>query len=145
MNKILIGVLFLICSIASFASNNVSVAMVKKVNGDVSVKRANVFVKSTLGQKLYENDVILTGKNGNIGIVFNDGSILNLSEGSVIKIENFIFKPVQKDFKFSLNMTKGKGVFESGKIGKLSPKSFKMKFPDGVVGIRGTKFLLEVD
>jgi len=42
-----------------------------------------------------------------------------------------------------LDLKKGKAVFSSGKIGKLSPKSVKFRIPTGVIGIRGTKFAVE--
>ncbi len=142
MKKYVVSALFLTLCVNSYAGE--LVAMVKKLDGDVSIKRMDNNIKSSLGQKLYEKDIVTTGKNGTVSIVFNDGSILNLTENSIIAIDNFVFKPATKDFNFALNMKKGKGIFESGKIGKISPESFKLKFPDGVVGIRGTKFLLEV-
>ncbi len=41
-------------------------------------------------------------------------------------------------------MSKGLATFESGKIGKLSPESVRFRIPEGTIGIRGTKFYVEV-
>ena len=43
-----------------------------------------------------------------------------------------------------MNLKKGKAVFSSGKIGKLSPESVKFRIPEGIIGIRGTQFAVEV-
>ena len=50
----------------------------------------------------------------------------------------------KKKYKVDLELKKGKAMFSSGKIGKLSPKSFKLRIPEGAIGIRGTKFVVEV-
>ncbi|NOX16251.1 MAG: FecR domain-containing protein [Epsilonproteobacteria bacterium] len=47
-------------------------------------------------------------------------------------------------FAFDLNMKKGLASFESGKIGKLAPKVVHFRVPEGTIGIRGTKFYVEV-
>ena len=35
-------------------------------------------------------------------------------------------------------------MFESGKVSEISPESFEFKIPDGIIGIRGTKFIIEL-
>jgi len=59
-------------------------------------------------------------------------------------INKFIVKPSKKKYDVDLKLKKGKAVFSSGKIGKLSPKSVKFRIPEGIIGIRGTKFAVEV-
>lgn len=141
MKKLFLSIL-LIFSIDLMANEHI--AIVKEIKGDVSTKHLAKLEKSFLGEKLYQKDIITTGKDGTVSIVFNDGSVLNLASNSLLSIDDFVFEPAKNDFNFNLNLKKGKGVFESGKIGKLAPDSFQMKFPQGIVGIRGTKFLIEV-
>lgn len=141
MNILKIIILLSTLCLSLYAKDHI--ALVKQINGSVTIMHDKNSKKAFIGQKLYEKDVILTGSNGKIGISFNDGSTINLGKNSFLSIEDFTFKPLENDFKFTLNLKKGIGVFKSGKIGKLAPDSFKMKFPQGIIGIRGTKFLID--
>lgn len=129
--------------LVSFGFANENIAIVKKVSGDVFVKNKNQKVK--LGHKIYENDIIQTSKDGNVQIIFNDGSLITLGKDSLLVIDKFIFKPLKEEFAFDLNLQKGTTVFESGKIGKLAPEKFQMEVPQGIIGIRGTKFLVDLE
>ncbi len=140
MKKVcLFGLMF--CATSLFSSSFVAIA--KDVNKKVEVKRGSdtVFIKD--GAKLFENDVVMT-KKGKVLLAFNDGSILNLGPNSFLTIEKFTFKPYEKEYDFKLDMKKGVGVFESGRLGKLSPESFALKVPQGIIGVRGTKFLIDI-
>ena len=86
----------------------------------------------------------MTGSNSRVGVIFRDGSVLSLEGNSFLRIKEFIFQPIEDKFDFKLFLKKGTALFESGKIGTLSPKSFRFEIPQGTVGIRGTKFLVEV-
>ncbi len=121
------------------------VAYIKNLDGDVLIKRNEKEVILDIGSKLKIGDLILTKKESSIGIIFEDGTVLTIGENSIFKINNYIFKPLEKKFDFDIELTKGKSSFESGKIGKLAPQSVKFKIPEGIIGIRGTKFFVEVD
>ncbi len=132
---------FIISTSLLFASG---IAIVKKIGGEVFVKRNSHLISLKAGEQLYEGDILITKKNGKIGIIFDDGTLLSLGENSILNINKYIFKPASNNFDINLDMKKGLAAFESGKIGKLSPKSVKFKIPEGTIGIRGTKFLVEV-
>jgi len=135
--------LFLVLGTVTFLLS-ADIAMVKKAAGEVFVKRADTMVPLVIGSQLQKADIIMTKKASNVGLIFDDGTILSLGENSILSIDDYIFKPEKKEFSFDLNMKKGYASFESGKIGKLSPESVKFRVPEGTVGIRGTKFYVEV-
>lgn len=120
------------------------VAIVKKVSGEVFAKRVDTMHKLSIGNKIQEKDIVITKNTGSIGMIFEDGTILSLGENSILSINKYLFRPSQKEFSFDVDMSKGLATFESGKIGKLSPESVKFRVPEGIVGIRGTKFYVEV-
>lgn len=120
------------------------IAIIKKLNGKVLVKRNESNITLNLKSKIKKKDIIITKDNSSIGIIFDDGTVLTLGENSILKIDDYIFSPKEKNFNFNLELLKGTSCFESGKIGKLSPESVKFKIPEGVIGIRGTKFYVEV-
>ncbi len=120
------------------------VAIVKKVSGEVFAKRLKDIEKLSMGSKIQEKDIIITKTSSNIGLIFEDGTIVSLGENSVLSINKYIFRPSQKEFMFDVDMSKGLVTFESGKIGKLAPEAVKFRIPEGTIGIRGTKFYVEV-
>lgn len=139
----MLRILFITSVLLSFLFSQ-DVAIVKKVSGEVFAKRAEVMQKLSAGQKVKESDVIITKKESSVGMIFDDGTIISLGQNSVLSINKYLFRPSKKEFSFDVDMSKGLASFESGKIGKLSPESVKFRVPEGTVGIRGTKFYVEV-
>jgi hypothetical protein len=133
----------MIFSLSAVASE--SVAFIKSVQGNAIVKRDNTVVLAQKGVSLFSNDILQTGSDGAIGISFNDGTRISLGSKSILVIDDYFFAPSQKDFRFDLSLQKGTAVFESGKISKLAPEKVHFKVPQGVIGIRGTKFVVEAE
>ena len=121
-----------------------SVAIVKKTTGKVEVKRKKRIISIKVGTSLENGDIIMTKSKSSIGITFDDGSRLSLGAKAIFVINKFVVKPSKKRYNVDLELKKGKAMFDSGKIGKLSPKSVKFRIPEGAIGIRGTKFVVEV-
>jgi len=119
------------------------VGMVKTLTGTVEVKRDKKTITLKKGSTLKNGDIILTKAKSSVGIVFDDGSRLSLGAKAIFVINKFVVKPSKKKYDVDLDLKKGKALFSSGKIGKLSPKSVKFHIPTGVIGIRGTKFAVE--
>jgi hypothetical protein len=121
------------------------IALIKSVQGDVTLKRGNEIVSVQKGGVVYENDLIQTGEKGMIALSFNDGTLISIGPKSVLAVDSYLFAPSQKKFAFDLTLHKGTAAFESGRIGKLAPEKVHFKTSQGIVGIRGTKFVVEVE
>jgi hypothetical protein len=120
------------------------VAIVKTIKNNVQVKRVYTILPVKVGFLLNEDDILITGKNSSVGIIFTDGTRLSLGAKSYIVIEKYVYEPEKNNFAFDLNMTKGKAMFESGKFGIMAPQKVKFKVPDGIIGIDGTKFYVDI-
>lgn len=140
MKKIIILLIFFI----SIIYGNNPIAIVKSTTGKVEIKRYNKVIEIKTGAILQKGDIILTKSKSSIGIIFDDGSRLSLGENAIFNINRFTFKPNKNKYNIDLKLTRGKALFNSGKIGKFAPKSVKFRIPEGVIGIRGTEFLVEV-
>jgi len=121
-----------------------NVAIVKTMSGKVEVKRSKKIISLKVGSTLENGDIIMSKSKSSIGITFSDGSRLSLGEKAIFIIKKFEVEPEKKEYDVDLDLKKGKAVFSSGKIGKLAPKSVKFHVPEGIIGIRGTKFAVEV-
>lgn len=120
------------------------IATVKKITGEVQVKRNKEIISIKVGSALKSGDIIRSKDESSIGIMFNDGSRLSLGERAIFVIKKFTVNPSKEQYDVDLDLQKGKAVFSSGKIGTLSPQSVKFRIPEGIIGIRGTKFAVEV-
>ncbi len=121
-----------------------NIAIVKNTTGKVYAKRAKENIELNVGNQLQNGDILITKKDSSIGVIFHDGTLLSLGENSILSIDKYLFQPSNNKFTFDLDMKKGLVTFESGKIGKLAPKAVHFRVPEGTIGIRGTKFYVEV-
>lgn len=120
-------------------------ALVKSVSGDVQVTRQHETFKAISGSELLVSDRVVTAPGASAAIVFRDGTLLTLGSGADILLRDYVFEPKNNKFAFALYLAKGSAIYESGKIGKLSPQSVKVETPKATVGVRGTRFLVEAN
>lgn len=139
----MVRILFFTAVLLSFLFS-ADIAIVKNLSGDVMVKRAEKLVEMTQGDKLLKNDILITKSSSSVGVIFQDGTVLSLGENSILHVDDFLFEPAKSEFKFDIKLDQGLATFESGKIGKLAPESVMFRIPEGTIGIRGTKFYVEV-
>lgn len=129
----------------AFAEGSDYIAILKKPKNDVSVHRVDseVTVKEN-SEYIFKGDIIETGSNSSATLIFNDGTIISLDSKSLLKIDDYLFKPSEKEYKFDLFLKEGVATFESGKMGKVAPEKISFNVPEGTIAVRGTKFLVEV-
>jgi hypothetical protein len=126
------------------ASPSPVIGTVQKVNGIATVDRQGQTIFAEIGLEIWENDILRTGPDGSIGVVFSDDTLLSLGPESVLVIDEFVFAPNQEEFSIVLRMLKGTAAYLSGLISKLAPESAHFKTPTASIGIRGTKFIVKV-
>ena len=95
--------------------------------------------------RFYQNDIIRTGAESSVGIIFEDNTILSLGPKSEIVIDEYVFAPEKGMLSMITRMVKGTASYISGIIGRQSPESVKFQTPDATIGIRGTQFLVKVE
>lgn len=141
-----LALISLFCAVMPVRAGEVHAALIKSVNGDVNVTRPHQdAVRATAGATLRISDRVTTAPGASAAIVFGDGTLLTLGAGADILVRDYVFVPKDGNFAFSLYLAKGSAIYESGKIGKLSPESVKIETPMATVGVRGTRFLIEAN
>lgn len=119
--------------------------LLKTVTGDVVIQRGESLVAAQQGVQLISSDILITKENGYAGIIFTDGTTITIGPGSEFNINKYQFKPDVEAYDFSMYLKKGSAIYNSGKIGKLSPESVDFSTPRASVGVRGTRFIIEVE
>jgi hypothetical protein len=130
---------------ATSADPSSTVATIEKVSGVATVVRQGRTISAKIGLEVYENDTLRTGRNGSIGVVFNDDTLLSLGPESILVIDEFVFAPRQGKFSIAIRTLKGTVAYISGLISKLAPESAHIETPTSSIGIRGTKFVARVE
>ena len=118
-------------------------AIVKLTSGSVSVERAGVRLPGAVGLALFPADVVVTGEDGNIGMTFDDNSLLSLGPSSRYSIDSFRFNRRTYEGKFQSTLSKGKLAVMSGKLAKQGQDQMQVQTPTSILGVRGTYFVVE--
>jgi hypothetical protein len=63
----------------------------------------------------------------------------------VVVINDYVFAPAQSNMSIVIRMIKGTAAYLSGIIAKLSPESVKFETPTATLGVRGTRFCVQVE
>ncbi len=145
MNRLLLAVCGLGLATAAWAADPPPIGTIKTASGDARIARAGQDIKAEAGAVLQQQDVLKTGADGALGVTFRDNSTVSLGPNSDLAVETFVFEPAEKKFSFVSRMTRGTALFVSGAMAKLSPESVSIATPTSTIGVRGTKFLVEVD
>ena len=137
-------ILFLCVTPCSAVDQEVA-GVINNVNGKAFVERVGQVVDAVVGQKIYQEDILQTGPDGSIGVIFRDDTVLSMGPDTRIAIDEFLFSPADGKLSFVSRVSKGTAAFLSGKIAKLAPESVRVETPLAVLGVRGTRFLVAVD
>ena len=103
---------------------------------------ANASGQANVGDVVYRGDVIETGGDGIVGLVFTDGTSFNISSNARMELNEFIYDPKGKSNATLLNLKKGAFTFIAGAIAKTG--DMKIETPVGTMGIRGTAPHVEI-
>jgi len=120
------------------------VGQIKVVKGTVHVERAGQRVPAVVGTKVRQTDLVVTGPDGSVGIVFLDASLLSIGPNSALGIDRFAFDSTTNQGAFDTSLQKGTLAVVSGKIAKQSPDAMRVKTPSTILGARGTEFGVRV-
>lgn len=90
---------------------------------------------------VFLNDVVETGPDSKVHILFIDDTELTLGENARLQIDEYIFDPDNTDSNAGrFSITRGAFLFVSGLITKISKPDVQVNTAYGTIGIRGTEF-----
>ncbi len=136
-------VLFLLSLDAvSMAADNFA-GTVKESKGLATITRTGKDIPAKTGLDIMKNDVLTTGENGWLAVIFEDKSRLVLGASSKMRIEQYLYPGKESGLLFDLS----KGFFRTvtGKIVEANPEGFNMRTPLAIVGIRGSDVFAHVE
>lgn len=117
--------------------------VVQSSQGSATVTRGGQETPADPGMKLQVGDVLATGSNGSLGVIFRDDSTLSLGPDSSLVVREFLFSPAEHRLGLVARLTKGTMAYLSGVLGKLAPEAVRFETPVATIGIRGTRFAVK--
>lgn len=121
------------------------IGKVSEVRGEATVVRDGRELRAVQGFEVSARDVLRTGSDGSLGVVFQDETTLSLGPKSELAIDDYAFSPDQSRFAFVVSVVRGTAAYVSGLIAKLCPESARFVTPSASIGIRGTRMVIQVD
>ncbi len=140
---IIIG-LTLFCYIGMAKAEEPRAGFVKNVSGQAFIERNNVTMPANVNDRLIEKDTLLTGRNGSMGIILQDNSVMSIGSDTRLVISKFLFEPSDAKLSFTAQVKKGTVVYLTGLIAKLNRRGVRFETPTTVCGVRGTHFAIKV-
>ena len=133
------GYLFICCSVSYFALASERIGTIGIVIGQADVVNRNIDLK--IKENIYFGDVIRTGAQTNLQILFEDETVFTIGENTEIVINEFIYDPNQNNElnKISAEVMQGSLKVVTGLISKENPENLLITLPTGVLATRGTE------
>ncbi len=121
------------------------IGRVKLASGIAIIERGGQKIPATLGQLLFKGDTLVTGKTGKIGVTFNDNTRFATGPNSRVSVQDFAFDDTTHQGKFVTNVDRGSLAVVSGQIAKSEKDAMKVRTPTALLGVRGTRFVVQVN
>ena len=138
--------MFLVCSATrAVAAERDAAGQVRTVRNPAYVVRGAENIEAKAGMAVMKSDVLLTGKQGTMGVVFRDNSTLSLGPDTKFQLSNFEFNVLERKVCFIGRIRHGSMVYLSGLIAKMNANATRFETPVAVAGIRGTKLAILVE
>lgn len=113
--------------------------------GTVTIQRADgSVVPAGTGTPVYRGDVIETGPDGAVNILFADNTTFVISESARLALDEFLFDSETQEGNAFFRALEGLFVYTSGLIGKKE-NNINIESTYGCCGIRGTELISEID
>lgn len=129
---------------AATAAGAQTAGYIKNVAGQATVTSAAGSRTAAPGMALAAGDTLRTGTDGSLGVVLRDNTVLSFGPATHFTLEDYQFEPAQGALKLGARIGQGSLHYVSGAIAKLRPQAVEINTPTGVIGVRGTRFVVVV-
>ena len=120
------------------------IARIKQSSGAASVERSAQHLNASPGLVLLAGDKLVTGKDGRMSVTFVDNTRFAVGPNSSVSVSEFQYDRTRQKGTFVTQLDRGSLAVVSGKIAKSNRDAMKVRTPNTLLGVRGTKFIVEV-
>jgi len=120
------------------------IARIKHSTGNAAIERGSSRLPAAVGRQLFAGDRLVTGKDGRISLTFIDNTRFSVGPNSSIAVSQFQYDRTRQRGEFVTEVNRGSLAVVSGKIAKSGKDAMKVRTPNSLLGVRGTRFIVEV-
>ena len=121
------------------------IGMVKTVTGQAFIDFNGQRVQAQPGLPVYLGSRLVTLPGASMGVTCKDDTLLAIGPDSQLSLDEYLFEPGQRRVGLLASLLQGTLNYVSGQIAKLRPDSVRVRTPTGMIGVRGTQFVVRVD
>ncbi|MBL0124107.1 MAG: OmpA family protein [Betaproteobacteria bacterium] len=121
-------------------TGSVKAGAVQRLQGEVSVTRANKSIAIGSGDALREGDTISTAAGATVVVQLDDGAKLLVRPGTKVILTRVENAGAFDKLNHSIELVIGAIRYVTGLVGKSRPDAVRFKTPVATIGIRGTDF-----
>ena len=121
------------------------VGYVKTVTGEAWVTTAGQRLKAQPGTSVLLGSQLKTMEAATMGVTFKDSTVMSFGPDTELIVDEYLYSPAQGELKLGVRLSKGSLNYISGVIAKLKPDAVTVKTPAGIIGVRGTQFVVKTE
>ena len=144
MNQWILACLLFATGVA-IADDTAPIGYVKTVSGEAFVVTSGKSTKAEVGVPVHVNSTLKTSAKSSLGVTFKDETVMSFGPNTELTVNEYLYAPSQGKLKLGSQLAKGSMNYVSGVIAKLRPEAVSVKTPTGVIGLRGTQFVVMVE
>src|SRR5262249_31901961 len=119
------------------------VGTVAAVDGSAEIGRGGNWTTAAVGNPVHIGDELRTGRPGRLRVVFQDDSVLSVSDDSRVVVNEQMFDARKGTARALFNLLRGKITSVVSDYYHQPGAAYEVKTATAVAGVRGTEFAVE--
>ena len=115
---------------------------IKVTAGATWIERAGIRTSVVVGDGVREADVLVTSRDGALGVVFIDEMIVALGPNSRLGIEQYSYDPTTRQGSLNAVLLVGTMSMSTGVMAKTKPDAVQVRTPRAMLRVRGTDVVI---
>lgn len=141
----LLAVMISIPSYTFAADAAAFVAQVKVSRGVVKIQRSGQAFPAPVGTRLKVDDVIATGGNGSVGMMFADNSTLSIGPEGEVSLQGFTYDPTTYMGAFDAYVKQGTVSLQAGNLAQSGPDKVRISTPQTQLTGNAKQLMINVE
>ncbi len=121
------------------------VGTIASLEGTAQIGRGGTWTAAALGAAVQQGDELRTAHPGRLRVVFQDDSVLSMSDGSRVVVDEQVFKPEQGQTRSVLRLLAGRISALVSEYYHQPGAAYQVRTATAVAGVRGTEFIVKYD
>jgi FecR-like protein len=121
------------------------VGTIAELDGTAEIGRGGAWTAASVGAPIQQGDRLRTKRPGRLRVVFQDDSVLTLSDNSELVVDQQVFDPAQGKTQSTLRLLQGKVLALASEYYERARAVYEIRTKTAVAGVRGTEFAVYYD